>query len=246
MNSHKAVIFIGAVFLSICSSAFAVGVPEPNKPNLNNDNIVDFYDFALMSENWQQTGAGLAGDFDDSNTVDIDDLLEFCWYWLSHYSEYQQCQGTGVDLDSDGIIAFEDLAKFAQNWLVSGAGLTGDFDDSNSVDCNDLSIFADCWLKGSRPESIWEQFKSALATRDVDTAVSFFADSVAYEYSVIFEELYEVLPTMANGMGELFLIYSDANIARYEMLRDEGGGVIASFPVYFCRGADGSWKIYCF
>jgi hypothetical protein len=230
----------------MCGIALAGDIPEPTAANLNNDDSADFIDLALLANNWQRTGAGLTGDLDDSNTVDIDDLMVFSWYWLMEYSEYQQCQGTGADLDSDGIIAFEDMAKFAQNWLLTGDGLTGDFDDSNSIDCNDLSIMADCWLKGSRPESIWEQFKSALATRDVDTAVSFFADSVAYEYSVIFEELYEVLPTMANGMGELFLIYSDANIARYEMLRDEGGGVIASFPVYFCRGADGSWKIYCF
>ena len=48
------------------------------------------------------------------------------------------------------------------------------------------------------------------------------------------------------GMGELILVSSEANIARYEMLHDEGGGVIARFPVYFSKDGNGNWKIYCF
>jgi hypothetical protein len=244
MNSRKKILIVGIICLGVCDFTLASVIPEPNNPNLNNDSRVDFNDFAIMGENWRQTGTDLAGDFDDSNSVDINDLMQFCWHWLEEYSEYQQCQG--ADLDKDGIIAFEDMAKLAQNWLSTGSGLIGDFDDSNSVDCNDLSILADCWLKGSRPPDIWEQLKAALAARDVDKAVSFFADSVAYEYSVIFEELRPVLPTMAAGMGELSLVSFEGNIARYEMLHDEGGGVIAGFPVYFCKGADGSWKIYCF
>ena len=33
---------------------------------------------------------------------------------------------------------------------------------------------------------------------------------------------------------------------RQIMLHDEGGGVMASFPVYFCKDGNGNWKIYCF
>ena len=174
MNVRKKFLFVAIFCIAVSGTAFANIFPNTN---LNNDGIENLYDFALFANNWQQTGAGLLGDFDDSNTVDIDDLMMFSWFWLSYYSQYQQCQGTGTDLDNDGLIAFEDFAELAENWLLSGTGLIGDFDSSNSVDCNDLSIFADCWLKGSRPESIWEQFKSALAAGDVNTAISHFAET---------------------------------------------------------------------
>jgi hypothetical protein len=82
MNNRKAFLLVVGVYLGVCGLALAGGVPEPNQPNLNNDDISDFYDFAIMANNWQQSGIGLAGDFDDSNAVDIDDLIEFCWSWL--------------------------------------------------------------------------------------------------------------------------------------------------------------------
>jgi hypothetical protein len=187
MSNSKTLLSAAIICLVVCSFVLAGPVPEPNNPNLNNDNRVDFTDYAIFANNWQESGTGLAGDFDDSNTVDIDDLMMFCWYWLAEYSEYQQCQG--VDLDSDGIIAFEDMAIFAQNWLLTGEGLTGDFDDSNSIGHNDLSIFADCWLKGSRPEGIWGQFKAALTAGDVNEAVSYFIEDEAENYRVFLKSL---------------------------------------------------------
>ena len=220
-------------------------IPEPTVANLNNDDSADFIDFALMSENWQQTGIGLAGDFDDSNTVDIDDLTMFCWYWLTQYSEYQQCQGT--DLDIDGIIAFEDMAKLALNWLSTGVGLTGDFDDSNLVDCNDLSIMADCWLKGSRPESVWEQFKAALVVGDVNTALTFIAEASRDRYADIFQIIGANLTAYAAGMGDLIL-KSDSEVkgeAKYEM-RHQVGSETYLFPVIFIKDENENWQIYIF
>jgi hypothetical protein len=243
MSNIKAFLLAAIISLGICNIVFASNFPNTN---LNNDNIENFYDFAMFANNWQQTGAGLLGDFDDSNTVDIDDLMMFSWFWLSHFSEYQQCQGTGTDLDDDGLIAFEDFAKFAENWLSTGTGLIGDFDTSNSVDCNDLSVFADCWLKGSRPESIWEQFKSALRNDDLDMALTFIADSAKEQYIDALTQLRPYFQNMVNGMGELILISIDSDRAKYEMLHDEGGGVVSSFPVYFSKNEKGEWKIYCF
>jgi hypothetical protein len=196
-----------------------------------------------MSGNWQRTGAGLAGDFDDSNTVDIDDLMMFGWFWLTQYSQYQQCQV--VDLDIDGIIAFEDLARFAQNWLLTGAGLIGDFDTSNLVDCNDLSIMADCWLKGSRPVAIFEQFKAALAAGDINTALTFIAEVSRDRYAEIFEAIGSNLPNFAAGMGTLTLESQDEDAAVYEMTHQDGSTTY-SFPVVFIKDDDGNWKIYNF
>ncbi|MBN2018602.1 MAG: hypothetical protein JW749_00060 [Sedimentisphaerales bacterium] len=245
MNGQKFFLFIGVILLSICRLVFAAG-DFPN-PNLNNDETADFYDFAILANNWQQTGTSLAGDFDDSNTVDIDDLTMFCWFWLAEYSEYQQCQGMRIDLDSDGIIAFEDLAELAQNWLLSGTGLTGDFDDSNSVDCNDLSIFADCWLCGSRPESIWEQFKAALAAGDVNTALTFIAETSRDKYTEVFQIIGGRLPDYAAGMGDLILISNSETdgIAKYEM-RHQAGSETYLFPVIFRKNEQEIWQIYGF
>jgi len=243
MSNSKVIIFTGVVCLAISGLALAGGIYEPTVVNLNNDDSADFVDFALMADNWQESGSSLAGDFDDSNSVDIDDLMIFGWYWLTQYSEYQQCQR--VDLDIDGIIAFEDLAKLAQSWLLSGSGLTGDFDDSNLVDCNDLSIMADCWLKGTRPETVFEEFKAALAAGDINTAVSYFTEVSAENYRIFFEQLNSYLPQIANEMGELIFIEQKEEIAYYDLLREEDGDTYA-YPVLFVRDETGEWKIYDF
>lgn len=49
--------------------------------------VVGFDDFALLAEYWQVTDCGgdpncLMVDFDDSNSIDINDLMEFADYWL--------------------------------------------------------------------------------------------------------------------------------------------------------------------
>ena len=46
------------------------------------DNFVNFKDFAVFAENWQKSGSNLAGDFDDSGIVNIDDLAYLAYYWL--------------------------------------------------------------------------------------------------------------------------------------------------------------------
>jgi len=244
VNIRKVVVLTGVICLAVTGLAFPLGIPEPNIPNLNNDEIVDFDDFAILAGNWRQSGAKLPGDLDDNGTIDTYDLIIFCWYWLAEYSEYQQCQS--ADLDSDGIIAFEDVAELARNWLKTGEGFIGDFDDSNSVDYNDLYILAECWLKGSRPEIVFEQFKAALWNDDLDKALTFIADSALEQCTYALTQLRPYFQDMVAGMGELVLISKDTDIAKYEMLHDEGGGVISSFPVYFSKDEQGNWKIYCF
>lgn len=46
------------------------------------DNFVNFADFAVFAQNWQKSGSKLAGDFDNSGVVNIDDLAYFTYYWL--------------------------------------------------------------------------------------------------------------------------------------------------------------------
>jgi hypothetical protein len=244
MSDIKAFLLAVIISIGICNIALASNFPNTN---LNNDSIENFYDFAIFANNWHKTGVGLAGDFDDSNAVDIDDLTTFCWFWLSHFSEYQRCKEMGTDLDSDGIIAFEDLAKFAQNWLSTGTGLIGDFDTSNSVDYNDLSIFANCWLKGSRPENIWEQFKAALAVSDVNTALTFISEISRDKYTEIFQIFGTKLPEYAAGLGDLIL-KSESEVegeVNYEM-RHQVGSETYLFPVIFIKNEQEIWQIYDF
>ncbi len=99
---------------------------------------------------------------------------------------------------------------------------------------------------GNSPHHILYAFKSALQTDDVDKALTFFDDAVLGKYAVALEELRPEFQNMVNGMGNLILISSGANVARYKMLHDEGGGVTSAFPVYFIKDENGSWKIYVF
>ncbi|MDD5327952.1 MAG: hypothetical protein PHY02_09090 [Phycisphaerae bacterium] len=240
MSNSKTIIVAVIFYLLACGFVLAYDVPNPN---FNNDDIVDFADFGILAINWLQSGDSLAGDFDDSNAVDIEDLLVFSWYWLTEYSEYQQCQD--ADLDIDGIIAFEDMALFAQNWLVTGEGLAGDFDISDLVDYNDLSVMTDCWLEGTRPGEVWEQFKTALAVGDVNLSVSYFTEISAEKYRTFFEQVQPYLPQMVNEMGELIFIEQNEEMAYYDVLREEEGQLYA-YPVIFVMDEMGQWKIYDF
>jgi len=137
------------------------------------------------------------------------------------------------------------LAKFAQNWLLTGIGLAGDFDMSYLVDFNDLSVLANCWLKGTRPLDVWGQFKAALAVGDIERAVSFTAEISAEQYRTFFQELEAYLPQMATEMGELIFIKQNEEMIHYDLLREESGELYA-YPVIFIKEEDGSWKIYDF
>jgi hypothetical protein len=217
MLNQKAVVFAGAICLLTCGFTFAIGIPEPNVPNLNNDDIVDLDDFVILAGNWRQSGAGLQGDLDDSGTVDTYDL----------------------------IIGFKDMAKLAQNWLKTGEGFIGDFDDSNSVDYSDLYVLAECWLKGTRPMGIWEQFKAALLEGDVNKALTFIAEVSRDKYSEIFQIIEPNLPDYAAGLGDLILERQREDKIIYEMPYQDGPQTLL-FPVIFIRDNDSSWRIFNF
>ncbi len=51
--------------------------------NLNGTSPVNFDDFAILASDWRQIGSGLAGDVDDSESVDMEDLRIMALYWLS-------------------------------------------------------------------------------------------------------------------------------------------------------------------
>ncbi len=70
--------------MSAGQTAGMEGFPDPNLyPDLDSNDIVNFFDFAIFANNWQKSGSGLDGDFDDSGAVDNNDLATLAFFWLS-------------------------------------------------------------------------------------------------------------------------------------------------------------------
>ena len=70
----------------LASEAFEI-TPIPGPRDIDDDNIVNFVDYAKFVSNWLGVDcAGYEGcggaDFDLNGTVDINDLIEFTGYWL--------------------------------------------------------------------------------------------------------------------------------------------------------------------
>jgi len=59
-------------------------------PDLDEDNFVNFADFAIFAGNWLKTESGLAGDFNEDSIVDVNDLMHFSEFWLTevYYPTY--------------------------------------------------------------------------------------------------------------------------------------------------------------
>ncbi|OHB55820.1 MAG: hypothetical protein A2173_10245 [Planctomycetes bacterium RBG_13_44_8b] len=76
----KTIVLVIFVLLPISTALSASPYWSPDLAG--NDKFVNFRDFAVFAENWQKTGTGLAGDFDNSGKVDIYDLEYFAYYWL--------------------------------------------------------------------------------------------------------------------------------------------------------------------
>ena len=147
------------------------------------------------------------------------------------------------DLNSDKIVNFVDFAIFAENWQKSGSGLDGDFDNSGTVDTNDLTTFAFFWLNGPHPLDVFESFKAALAVGDVNEALTFVTEISREKYAEIFQIIEPHLSDYAAGMGEMIFDRQRFGEVKYEMLHQDGLQTL-SFPVFFIRDEDGNWRIF--
>jgi len=147
------------------------------------------------------------------------------------------------DFNGDKIVNFIDFARFADNWQKSGVGLDGDFDNSGTVDVNDLPTFAYFWLNGPHPLDVFESFKTALAIGDVNEALNCVAEISRDKYTEIFGIIEAHLSDYAAGMGEMTFDRQRPGEAIYEMLHQDGPDTL-SFPVFFIRDQDGKWRIF--
>jgi len=147
------------------------------------------------------------------------------------------------DFNGDKIVNFIDFATFAANWHESGSGLDGDFDNSGTVDANDLATFAYFWLNGPHPLDVFDSFKTALAAGDVNEALTCVAEISRGKYAQIFGIIEVHLSDYAAGMGEMTFDRQRPGEAIYEMLHQDGAETL-SFPVFFIRDEDGNWRIF--
>ena len=79
MGNYK--FLFGVIFLLLFSTSLWAVQPYYS-PDLDEDEFVDFNDFVIFAANWQQSGSGLDGDFDNSGSVDYNDISHFSQYWL--------------------------------------------------------------------------------------------------------------------------------------------------------------------
>ncbi len=70
------------IAVALLSQTFFVFARPYYSADLNEDEFVDFIDFAKFAANWQQSGENIDGDFDNSGLVDVNDLQHFTQYWL--------------------------------------------------------------------------------------------------------------------------------------------------------------------
>jgi hypothetical protein len=125
-------------------------------------------DLGFHYPNWQFSNAGasnLTADFDNSYTVDFNDLSAFADYWLYDYNDNYNCWSW--DLDDSGLIDLLDFEVIADNWPTSFdfADFTDfahywrravnykfqdkrfDFNGDCVVDFKDYVMFASQWRK---------------------------------------------------------------------------------------------------
>ena len=126
--------------LSITSTAATLSA------DFDDSNGVDFKDFAVLAEQWKQTGV-LSADISPAGgdgVVDYGDLEEFMAQWLAGIVE------PIADINNDNKVNFKDFAVLAEQWKQTGV-LSADIAPEGGdgvVDYEDLEAFTGQWLAG--------------------------------------------------------------------------------------------------
>jgi hypothetical protein len=121
---------------------FADTGPKTASADINNDGLVNFFDYLFLSNQWLEQLNPLTADLIDDNKIDRFDLAAFCQQWLT-----ESYQNTEVDINTDSRIDFRDYNFFAHNWLKQGPNLVGDITGNGIVDMTDLQALMFHWGK---------------------------------------------------------------------------------------------------
>ena len=121
-----------------------------SKADYNTDEIVNFFDYAMLADVWQLTDANIS--LDDDNDVDIDDLALFCedWLWQPGWSLPMFGRSGGAGADFNKAMLFSPEACFgAQNLAVAAPA---------TVNIKEILEWLDkIWLSGELKESMTEE-----------------------------------------------------------------------------------------
>ena len=93
--------------------------------------------------------------------------------------------------------------------------------------------------------SKWEGLREKLSKNDIEQAINYFVDNAKETYRYNFELLRDLLPVIAQDMGQIRLVDAYDQVAKYE-LSSYQDGIELFFFIKFVKDIDGLWKIYFF
>lgn len=155
-----------------------------------------------------------------------------------------------MDFDGDGVIDYTGTTFNGISFTYTTEGIfypkVTIFDVQGNIYSDTIAITVmsktemDTLLKGK-----WEGIKGAMGNKDVEKALDHFIDRSKEMFRYNFELMKELLPTIAQDMGEIKMLGVQNRIAEYEMIATQDG-IESSFYIKFIKDFDGIWKIYFF
>jgi hypothetical protein len=92
----------------------------------------------------------------------------------------------------------------------------------------------------------WNRMRSALIAGDIEEALRYHHEVLKDKYEAIYNLLSTNLPSLAQQMQDIELIYAEDSRAKYRIRRDHeinGENVTITYYIYFSRDENGFWKI---
>jgi hypothetical protein len=124
--------------------------------DFDGDTVVGFADLSVLTSYWLATDCNepdwcKGTDLNTSHNVDFRDFALFCKYWL----EATMYSFNSNDFNRDTRVDFADFSTLASYWCVTDCLYSGwcqgtDLDTDDDVDFNDLRLFVDDWLVGTK------------------------------------------------------------------------------------------------
>ena len=130
------------------------------------DRFVDLSDFAAFARSWNQQGASIPADLDNSGVVDLFDLMPFLDNYLMSYSlivwEFDEVTSPCIDAGDPNSDLADELWPHGKrinmgahggtpraSFSLSNAGHIANLDNdpADRIDFYDLQVFADNWLQ---------------------------------------------------------------------------------------------------
>jgi YVTN family beta-propeller protein len=93
----------------------------------------------------------------------------------------------------------------------------------------------------------WNAMKSHLANQNISQALNYHTEESRATYNAIYTALGSQLPQDIQAMQEIQMVYSQDNIAKYRIRKNEtygGNPMTITYYIYFVKDNNGIWTIY--